>query len=323
MASSYSLKEIFEQRRYDNSLLRQEHIEEAYASCPELKQTDRQIKQLALAEKRRQILKQTKDAPETDRAGEIARLRERKQHLLHTYHIPPDYDKPVYTCPYCEDLGTVDGEACRCYKQLKADLLFYQSPIRRQMEKENFTTFQLSLFSDTIPEGYNCSPRENMIKIRQSLEDFIRHFPSGANLLFYGSTGVGKTFLTNCIAAELLHARHTVAYLTTTQFFELLADHEFHREQTSQARERYQYMEDAELLVIDDLGTEMNNTFVETALFDCLNKRYMRELSTIISTNLEMRQLEHKYSKRISSRLMEHYYIFPLFGPDIRLQKRK
>lgn len=322
MASSYSLKEIYEQRRYDNNLLRQEHIEKAYQLCPELRQTDRQIKQLTLAKSRSNILKQEN----TDTAGtseKLAELKERKQFLLSSCHIPADYNQPVYTCPYCEDLGTVDGEACRCYKQLKADLLFYQSPIRRQMEKENFSTFQLSLFSDTIPEGYSCSPKENMRKIRQSLEDFIRYFPSGANLLFYGPTGVGKTFLTNCIAAELLRARHSVAYLTATQFFEVLADHEFHREQTSQAQERYQYIEDAQLLIIDDLGTEMNNTFVETALFDCLNKRYMRELSTIISTNLEMRQLEHKYSKRISSRLMEHYHIFPLFGPDIRLQKRK
>ena len=322
MASSYSLKEIYEQRRYDNSLLRQERIQEAYQLCPKLRQTDQQIKQLTLAFKRRQILQQA-TRQETDMAAQLAALKEKKQELLSSYHIPADYDQPVYTCPYCEDLGTVNGEACRCYKQLKADLLFSQSPIRRQMEKENFSTFQLSLFSDTIPEGYSCSPKENMMKIRQSLEDFIRHFPSGANLLFYGSTGVGKTFLTNCIAAELLHAQHTVAYLTATQFFELLADHEFHREQTIKAQERYQYIEDAELLIIDDLGTEMNNTFVETALFDCLNKRYMRELSTIISTNLEMRQLEHKYSKRISSRLMEHYHIFPLFGPDIRLQKRK
>lgn len=322
MASSDSLKEIYEQRRYDNSLLRQEHIRQAYKLCPELHETDRRIKQLTLALKRRQILKQ-RDEQEAATLTKLNRLKERKQQLLLTCHIPADYDQPVYTCPDCEDLGTVNGEACHCYRQLKADLLFSQSPIRRQMEKENFSTFQFSLFSDTIPEGHTCSPKENIRKVRQSLEDFIRHFPSGANLLFQGSTGVGKTFLTNCIAAELLHAGHTVAYLTAVQFFELLADHEFHREQTARAQERYQYIEHAELLIIDDLGTEMNNTFVETALFDCLNKRYMRELSTIISTNLEMRQLEHKYSKRISSRLMEHYHIFPLFGPDIRLQKRK
>lgn len=322
MASSYSLKEIYEQRRYNNNLLRQERIERAYQLCPELRQTDKQIKQLTLLAKRRKIMGQ-EDTKAADIPAKLSELKERKRLLLSSCHITADYDHPVYTCPFCEDLGTVDGEACHCYKQLKADLLFSQSPIRRQMEKENFSTFQLSLFSDTIPEGYSCSPKENMQKIRQSLEDFIRYFPSGANLLFYGPTGVGKTFLTNCIAAELLHNRHSVAYLTATQFFELLADHEFHREQTSQARERYQYIEDAELLIIDDLGTEMNNTFVETALFDCLNKRYMRELSTIISTNLEMRQLEYKYSKRISSRLMEHYHIFPLFGPDIRLQKRK
>ncbi len=322
MALHTSLKELYEQRRYDNAVRLREHINAAYAACPDLKELDLTIKRITLTMGRNHILQKEQDKND-DFEQKKQLLIKKRVALLEQYHIPKDYDKPVYTCPLCQDEGHINGEACICFQQAKAELLFEHSPIRTQLVRENFSHFDLSRFSNTPVTGYGISPRENMQAAHTLAEEFCETFPNGRNLLITGTTGVGKTFLTNCIAERLLHAQHTVTYLTSAQFFQLLADHEFRKDTTEEAMERYRYMQNCELLIIDDLGTEMNNSFVETSLFECINQRILTNKSTIISTNLNMKQLEDNYTRRVSSRLIEHYETLPLFGPDLRLEKRK
>lgn len=314
-----SLKELYEKRRYENQLLRKERIARIYKECPDLQKLDLKLRELAISRGRCQLSDQTWD--ETSYQSQLDMLTEQRNRLLADQGYPADYLDDIYTCSKCKDMGYYNGQRCTCFLQWKADLLFRHSPIRQQMERENFQNFDFCLYSEQVIPPYPISPRENIKTVYHTAKQFVADFPNGTNLLIHGTTGVGKTFLTNCIAGELLRSSYMVAYLSASQFFEVLADHTFHRGQEGDAGERYQYITESELLIIDDLGTEVNNGFVDSALFNCLNQRYIQQKSTIISTNLSMKQIEENYSKRVASRIMEQYHMLPVFGADIRLKK--
>ena len=141
-----------------------------------------------------------------------------------------------------------------------------------------------------------------------------------ANLYFFGDTGIGKTFLSNCIAKELLDSGHSVIYFTAFQLFDILSKGVF--EKDADAIATHQNIFDCDLLIIDDLGTELSNSFTSSQLFLCLNERILRQKSTIISTNLNMNQVADIYSERVLSRITNNYTIIKLFGEDIRNKKR-
>jgi DNA replication protein DnaC len=159
--------------------------------------------------------------------------------------------------------------------------------------------------------------------VLRDVKSFIQNFgTSYENLLIYGNTGVGKTFLSNCIAKELLDAGHTVIYLTSFQLFEILEKYKFNTaENYEEIRNRFEYILDCDLLIIDDIGTELNNTFITSQLYQCINERHLKQKSTIISTNLSFDQLKNNYSERIFSRISSHYKLLKIIGDDIRLQK--
>lgn len=152
---------------------------------------------------------------------------------------------------------------------------------------------------------------------------FINEFDSVfSNLFFYGDTGVGKTFLSNCIAKELLDTGHSVIYFTAFQIFDVFEQNTFHKSTTENIIAAHQNIFDCDLLIIDDLGTEMPNSFTVSQLFLCLNERILRRKSTIISTNLTLNKVAEIYSERTFSRISSSYVILKLFGDDIRIQKK-
>ena len=151
--------------------------------------------------------------------------------------------------------------------------------------------------------------------------DFIRTFDGEfKNLFFYGDTGTGKTFLSNCVAKELLDTGHSVIYFSSSSLFHIFEKNDFGREEG--VSEDYQNIFGCDLLIIDDLGTELPNSFTTSRLFLCLNERILRQKSTIISTNLGLQQLVDIYSERTFSRISSNYTMIKLFGNDIRLQKK-
>ena len=150
-------------------------------------------------------------------------------------------------------------------------------------------------------------------------KDFIRHFDDEfSNLYFYGDTGIGKTFLSNCVAKELMDSGHSVIYFTAFQLFDILSKGVFDEDAVAAHRNIFT----CDLLIIDDLGTELANSFTTSQLFLCLNERILRKKSTVISTNLGMTQLADIYSERILSRISSYYTLIKLFGDDIRILKR-
>lgn len=254
----------------------------------------------------------------------IEQIKEEKAELLTSSGFPVDYLDPIYTCPDCKDTGYIDNQKCHCFKKALVKELYAQSNIKDILEQENFDTFSLDYYPDDIIDPMTeRTPKDNIREILTKVHHFIDHFDEEhGNLLFYGNTGVGKTFLSHCIAKELLETSHTVVYLTSMELFDILGRYTFGRNQHDDEKEAtLSYILDCDLLIIDDLGTELTNSFTSSQLYHCIDSRLVREHSTIISTNLSFDELTARYTERIFSRLMSSYTLLKVCGKDIRLVK--
>lgn len=246
----------------------------------------------------------------------IAELSGKKAQLLVDAGLPEDYLEPVYTCPDCKDTGYIDGQKCHCFKQAMITLLYEQSNIREMLQNENFQTLSYEYY-----DGEDLQHFKNAVT---TCQNFIKNFNSDYhNLFFYGKVGTGKSFLSNCVAKELIESGHSVIYFSATSLFDLLSKYSFDYRNKEDQRERYTDLYQCDLLIIDDLGTEMANQFVNSQLFSLLNERHMGKKATLISTNLSLEELRNRYSDRIFSRITSHYELCKMTGPDIRLYKKR
>lgn len=322
---NYQLNTIL--REYDNRRLQSRHEleqrkEEVYAAIPMLREIDNEIAHGSVACAKLTLLGDEKALLGLKEKNE--QLSQKKHQLIEAAGFPADYLTPHYTCPYCKDTGYVDNQKCRCFKQAIVDLLYAQSNVREIIKEENFDTFSLRYYDDTILDPTtNMTSLQNIKEVVKKIFAFVKDFDTTyENLLIYGNTGVGKTFLSNCIAKALLDSSHTVIYLTSFQLFDILEKYKFNStDDTDNIRNQFEYILDCDLLIIDDIGTEMNNTFITSQLYQCINERHLRQKSTVISTNLSFDQLKNNYSERIFSRISSNYKLLKIIGDDIRLQK--
>ena len=315
-----SIMRDYDRKQLRNRHLQEERISEIFTKIPRVQEIHEKIVS-ASAAKARALLRGESDTTQ-DLKEEIRRLSEEKKELLHTYGYPEDYMELAFDCPLCQDTGFVNGEKCSCFKKATIHLLYDQSNIQDILEKENFQTFSFDYYSDRIKdEQTGKTPLEHaQFAVRKSLE-FIRHFRElGGNLFIYGDTGVGKTFLTHCIARELILQGYSVLYFSAYELFEHLANEAFSKEDLL-TEFTMDSVCDVDLLIIDDLGTELTNTFVKTRLFSVLNERILHRKSTVISTNHDIETFSNIYSTRIFSRVMQNFTLLNLIGKDIRVQK--
>lgn len=310
----------YSRKRLENRQLEDRRRQAIYAQIPVIQDIDQQISHRSIS-CAKSLLFQPDDSQKESLHKEIYQLSMEKVNQLVLHGFPPDYLDPIYDCPDCKDTGYIGAEKCHCFEQKILEILCDQSNLRDAIDRENFSTFQIDYYPDIAAEQGQISPRENILHVLEQSQEFIRQFDAvpGANLMIYGSTGVGKTFLTNCIAGELLQAGKSVIYLTAYQFFQQLADYTFRREEGN--RETLPQLLRCDLLIIDDLGTELTNSFSNSELFLCINERILRKKSTIISTNLSLKQISSTYSERISSRIIESYALLHIYGEDIRIKK--
>ena len=309
----------YDRLRLNNRDIHQKRLSEVYSKIPEYKEIDDKIASVSIAAGKARLRGETGVIEQLHEQIEL--LSSEKKRLLSDYGYPDDYLEPVFHCNACQDTGYIGEEKCQCLKQAIVDYIYAQSAIRDLLERENFSTFSYSYYSSR-PEKDRPSPRANMEAIVSLCQAFIKNFDTieQNNLLFLGNAGVGKTFLSHCIAHELIGQGRTVLYLTAFQLFDLLKQHAFQKE-GNEPQTSMEHLLGCDLLIIDDLGTELNNSFISSQLFLCMNERLLRKKATIISTNLSLRQLSQAYSERILSRIMEHYQILNIYGEDIRLKK--
>lgn len=294
-----------------------------YAAIPELKELENQAATSALNRLKRAVNDGNSSAV-NGFSEEIRDIEKKRRELLLRAGFPEDALEPHYHCPYCHDTGFVDGQKCRCFRARAAKLLYAQSNLDRIMAKENFRTFSLDWYDDKrVITAVGMTERAWMEEVRKRCERYVEEFPEKhGSLLFQGNTGVGKTFLSNCIAGALIERGEAVIYLTAAEFFDCMAAVRIDKTEDPEKRGLYDYIFQADLLILDDLGTEVTNAFSASQLFYVVNARLTAAKGTIISTNLSMRMMRDLYSDRTTSRITSGYDILILYGDDIRAKKR-
>lgn len=245
----------------------------------------------------------------------LERLSDQKRQLLVEAGFPADYLSPVYNCPDCKDTGYIEGEKCHCFRQAVIDLLYEQSGIRDMLENENFSTLSYDYY-----EGEDLAYFKRNVNI---CKQFIKTFRTDyQNLFFYGTVGTGKSFLSGCVAKELIEEGCSVIYFSSAELFETLSRNMYDYKNKEEFQNLHEDLHGCDLLIIDDLGTECLNNATASLFFSLLNQRHLNKKATIISTNLFLEDIQNRYSERIFSRIMSNYTICKFTGPDIRhLQK--
>ena len=317
-----AIMRTYQQQQLQNRHEQENRIAEVYKKIPAIKELDDSISSCAVKSARR-LLDGDQGALKELRA-EIADLREQKSVLLRAYGFSPDYMEMHYKCPDCQDTGYSEGRKCHCFRQAEMKYLYAQSNIEEIVTLENFSTFSFEYFDDSsVLPVLGRTVRQYMKQVVETCHRFVDDFSTEhGNLLFTGPTGVGKTFLTNCIARELIDRYYSVIYLSANDLFEVFSKNRFEYQAEEEIKGMYQYILDCDLLIIDDLGTELNNSFTSSQLFYCINERMNMKRSTIISTNLSPARLRDSYTDRVTSRIMSGYRMIPLYGGDIRLLKK-
>jgi DNA replication protein DnaC len=304
----------YETRQARNRHETERRLAYVYDHIPGYRDLDDSVAALSVAQGKK-LLEGEADAME-DLRDILAELSGRKTKLLLDAGLPADYLAPIYDCPDCKDTGYVDGQKCHCFKQSMITLLYEQSNIQEMLRTENFQTLSYEYY-----EGEDLSRFKNAV---QTCRNFVKNFNSDYhNLFFYGTVGTGKSFLSGCVAKELIESGHSVIYFSATALFDLLSRNSFDYKNREELRDTYADLYQCDLLIIDDLGTELTNQFVTSQLFALLNERHMGKKATIISTNLSLEELRNRYSDRIFSRITSNYEICKLSGQDIRMYKKR
>lgn len=255
--------------------------------------------------------------------NKIDTLKKEKIRILHSLGLKEDCLEPNYQCKLCNDTGYIDNlTMCSCLKQELLNLAYNKSSLNN-LDKENFNNFDFNKYSDKADTGkykVDISPRDNIKNILNIVHSFIDNFEDlqTKNLLFTGNTGLGKTFISNCIANEILKQNKTVLYQTAPIMLDSIIDYRFGKNDGM----IYDAILSSDLLIIDDLGTETINSMKYTELFTVINCRLLSpNTKTIISTNLDANELFSRYDERLVSRFAGYYNICRFFGDDIRLMK--
>ena len=303
--------------------------EKIYQENPRLQEIDDELSKFSI--------QTAKSILQTNDRSLLDTLKSKKEYLLNekneiynSLNIDSTYFYPQFECNLCKDTGYITEnyttKMCNCLKQKIFDAE-YNKINSFDFSKYSFEDFSLDCYSDEInKEKYNSSisPKENIKIIKKICDKFIDNFdnPKEKNLLFTGNTGLGKTFLSSCIANELLKKDKTVLYQTASVMLDTIISYRFGKPNVS--KNIYDYLLNVDLLIIDDLGTEGVNNMKLVELFNIINSRLLTpNKKTIISTNLSLQNLFNTYDERIVSRIIGSYDICYFFGEDIRFIIKK
>lgn len=259
-----------------------------------------------------------------------------KAQLLKAHHYPPNALLENYECDACKDTGVINGALCKCYQKKLIDKLFENSQMHEMLKHDNFDNFDYGIFSTQIQSAGKAqkessddisskiSPRQNIEEIRYLAEEFIDNFedPHYKNLFFFGKSGLGKTFMSSCIAREILYKQYDVVYKTFYEIMDIARAYKFENNKYD-GKENISEMRDlllkTDLLIIDDLDSNSTSAFNLSEFFHIINTRLLNHKKMIISSNIPAKDLHLALGERIASRIHGNFIELEFIGDDLRL----
>ena len=319
-----ALQRFQEDRRQREERL-EERREKIFARQPRLREIDRELRATMSRIIATALRRGTDPRPAVELLkAENLSLQKEKRELLEQMGLPEDCLEEKPACPLCGDSGYRNGAVCRCLRQ------YYAREQQRELSRmldlrgQSFETFSLDWYSEECDPALGISARENMDWVYRTCRRYAGQFgPESGSLLLTGDPGLGKTFLSAAIAREVSGEGFSVVYDTAAHIFDRFEARKFGREAGEAVEADVDRVLDCDLLILDDLGTEMTTAFVQSALYQIINGRLLERRATILSTNLRLEELGRRYSPQIASRLEGEYQILPFFGEDIRKLKKE
>ena len=314
-------RQILAQQKADRESQSAARLAQAYAQVPRIREIDMLLRQ-TMAVAAQAVFSKGGDvqaAMEAARAENLALQAERK--ALVDAHFAPNWLDDAPACPHCGDTGYIGSTMCRCLQQLCAQ------EQRKELGAafdggESFDNFRLDYYSDAVIPQYRTSARAVMERNLRYCRDYAEHFGTlSENLMLSGGTGLGKTHLALAIGAAVGSRGFSVCYETAISLFSKLERAKFSPNESTLAQA--EKLEQCDLLIIDDLGTEMPGQFVTAALYGLLNQRLLAKKPMVITTNLTVDDASARYSPQIASRLYGEFSRRQFLGSDIRILKSR
>ena len=309
------------QAREDRESENRQHLAEAYAMVPRIREIDIQLRRTMAKAAQAAFLQGSDGQAEMDavRQENLSLQRERARLAADFFEEGFLDDSPI--CAVCGGSGYVGSRVCVCLQELcrqeqKKELA------RLTTGQERFDAFRLDYYPTQIDPAYGASPRQVMERVLQACRRYADTFDgTGKNLLFVGNTGLGKTYLSACIADQVTDKGYSVVYESAPQLFEKLSRNQFSPDENS--RREVADITGCDLLIIDDLGTEFTNNVTVAVLYSLLNERLLAGKSMVLSTNLNSDEIARRYSPQIASRLQGNFKNLVFVGNDIRVLKNR
>lgn len=309
------INRVYQERQLNSSTLLNKRKEEIFSLLPEYKELHDLIISTCMAYSRALILKKQDQKDSLDAMHrELLDLRMKKNQLLTAAGYPHDYLEMTYVCSLCKDTGYIDNEKCSCRVQMELEYLYSASHLEQILSQNNFSLLSYDYYRGEELEEFS----NNLIVIKDFINNFNKHYD---NLLFYGKVGTGKSFLSGCIAKELLDQNYSIAYFSAIQLFQSISTCLYAKDK-SQLTQLMDYIYHCDLLIIDDLGSELITEFTRSQLFSILTEREILQKPILISTNLTTEPLRTSYGERIFSRITGNFQMLHFEAKDIRLQKK-
>lgn len=311
-----------EQARQSEEEAASRRVQKIYTQYPRLREIDFMLKTSVAKAVAASFQKGADVAAAVERAkAENLALQQERSWILEAAELEESDLERTPICPDCGGSGYVGEVMCQCLKEL------CRQEQKKELSsllggKESFEGFNLCYYPEIPDRDYGISPREVMTQVYERCRRYVREFSEkGGNLLFSGATGLGKTFLSACIARGVAEQGFSVVYDTAGKLFSDFETAKFHAEGEDREDLTRKYL-NCDLLIIDDLGTEMLTQFTQTALYQVVNSRMMENRATLISTNLSTTELTARYMPQTASRLLGTFELLNFLGNDIRMLKK-